>query len=119
MGVEVIRPDSVNSDEARAAIGAANPEAVAICAFGAYIREPLLSEHPMWNVHPSLLPRWRGAAPIERAIEAGGASTGVPIMRPTAQPDAGPVCLPAREPTRPAAATAPRPGRPEPAARCP
>ena len=47
----------------------------------------------MLNVHPSLLPRWRGAAPIERAIEAGDAKTGVCIMRPIAEMDAGPVCL--------------------------
>src|SRR4051794_32229760 len=101
LGIELLQPESVNSDEARAAIAAADPEAVAICAFGAYIREPLLSEHPMWNVHPSLLPRWRGAAPIERAIEAGDAVTGVTIMRPTAELDAGPVCLQAEEPIRP------------------
>jgi methionyl-tRNA formyltransferase len=44
-------------------------------------------------VHPSLLPRWRGAAPIERAIEAGDEETGVTIMRPTAELDAGPMCL--------------------------
>ena len=54
------------------------------------------SEHPMWNVHPSLLPRWRGAAPIERAIDAGDSETGVSIMRPTAEMDAGPVCLQSR-----------------------
>ena len=42
-----------------------------VCAFGQLIREPLLSELPILNVHPSLLPRWRGAAPIERAIMAG------------------------------------------------
>src|SRR4051812_21897936 len=98
LGIEVIQPDSVNSDEAREAIAAARPEGVAICAFGALIREPLLSEHPMWNVHPSLLPRWRGAAPIERAIEAGDEVTGVTIMRPTAEMDAGPMCLQAEEP---------------------
>jgi methionyl-tRNA formyltransferase len=101
LGIEVIQPDSVNSDEARAAIAAARPDGVAICAFGALIREPLLSEHPMWNVHPSLLPRWRGAAPIERAIEAGDAVTGVTIMRPTAEMDAGPICLQADEAIRP------------------
>jgi methionyl-tRNA formyltransferase len=101
LGIEVIQPESVNSDEARSAITAAEPEAVAICAFGAYIKEPLLSEHPMWNVHPSLLPRWRGAAPIERAIEAGDPVTGVTIMRPTAEMDAGPVCLQGEEPILP------------------
>jgi methionyl-tRNA formyltransferase len=77
------------------------PEEVLICAFGALIKEPLLSEHPMLNVHPSLLPRWRGAAPIERAIEAGDQITGVTIMRPTAELDAGPICLQRDEPIRP------------------
>jgi methionyl-tRNA formyltransferase len=101
LGIELIQPDSVNSEEARAAISAARPDAVAICAFGAYLREPLLSEHPFWNVHPSLLPRWRGAAPIERAIMAGDAKTGVTIMRPTAEMDAGPMCLQADEEIRP------------------
>jgi methionyl-tRNA formyltransferase len=93
LGLDLLQPDSVNSDEARAAIAAVKPDAVLICAFGALIREPLLSAHPMLNVHPSLLPRWRGAAPVERAIEAGDATTGVSIMRPTEEMDAGPVCL--------------------------
>ena len=101
LGIDVLQPDSVNSDEARAAISAAHPDAVLICAFGALIKEPLLSEHPMLNVHPSLLPRWRGAAPIERAIEAGDERTGVSIMRPTAEMDAGPVCLQDGEPIHP------------------
>jgi methionyl-tRNA formyltransferase len=102
LGLEVFQPDSVNSEEARARIGATRPDEVLICAFGALIREPLLSEHAMLNVHPSLLPRWRGAAPIERAIEAGDALTGVTIMRPIAELDAGPMCLQRVEPIRPA-----------------
>ena len=69
-----------------------------ICAYGALVKEPLLSAHEMLNVHPSLLPRWRGAAPIERAIEAGDEETGVTIMRPTAELDAGPICLQRSEP---------------------
>jgi methionyl-tRNA formyltransferase len=91
LGIDLIQPDSVNSDEARAAISAAEPDAVAICAFGAYLRDPLLTEHPFWNVHPSLLPRWRGAAPIERALMAGDARTGVTIHRTTPELDAGPI----------------------------
>jgi methionyl-tRNA formyltransferase len=98
LGIQLIQPESVNSEEARAAIAAAAPEAVCICAYGALLKEPLLSEHPMLNVHPSLLPRWRGAAPIERAIEAGDEETGVSIMRPIAEMDAGPVCLARLEP---------------------
>jgi methionyl-tRNA formyltransferase len=98
LGLELYQPDSVNSDEARERISAASPDEVLICAFGALIKEPLLSEHPMLNVHPSLLPRWRGAAPIERAIEAGDEVTGVTIMRPIAELDAGPMCLKREEP---------------------
>src|SRR4051794_7418046 len=98
LGIELIQPDSVNSEDARAAIADVQPDAVLICAFGALIKEPLLSEHPMLNVHPSLLPRWRGAAPVERAIEAGDAVTGVSIMRPVEEMDAGPVCLQREEP---------------------
>jgi len=98
LGIEVIQPESVNDEEARERIGRESPEAVCVCAFGALIREPLLSDHDMLNVHPSLLPRWRGAAPIERAIEAGDAETGVSIMRPTAELDEGPVHLQRCEP---------------------
>jgi methionyl-tRNA formyltransferase len=82
LGLEVFQPDSVNSPEAIERIAEAAPASVCICAFGALIKEPLLSAYPMYNVHPSLLPRWRGAAPIERAIAAGDTETGVTIMRP-------------------------------------
>jgi methionyl-tRNA formyltransferase len=93
LGIEVFQPESVNDDAARARITAAEPDVVCVCAFGALIKEPLLSEHLMLNVHPSLLPRWRGAAPIERAIMAGDTRTGVSIMLVTAGLDSGPVCL--------------------------
>ena len=93
LGIETIQPEDVNAEETRAAISDAAPEAVVVCAYGALLKEPLLSEHELFNVHPSLLPRWRGAAPIERAIASGDEETGVSIMRPTAEFDAGPVCL--------------------------
>jgi methionyl-tRNA formyltransferase len=101
LGLEVFQPDSVNDEDARARISAAAPETVCVCAFGALIKEPLLSEHLMLNVHPSLLPRWRGAAPVERAIMAGDAETGVSIMRVSAGLDSGPVCLVGTEPIGP------------------
>ena len=101
LGIEIFQPDSVNSDEGRARIREADPEEVLICAYGALIKEPLLSEHPMLNVHPSLLPRWRGAAPIERTIEAGDTVTGVTIMRPIAELDAGPMCIQRETPVEP------------------
>ena len=88
----------MNEPRARERIAQAQPEAVVVCAFGALVKEPLLSEHELLNVHPSLLPRWRGAAPIERAIMAGDDCTGVSIMRLTAGLDSGPVCLTVAEP---------------------
>ena len=92
LGIELAQPASVNDEQARARIAAERPQAVVVCAFGALIREPLLSDHELLNVHPSLLPRWRGAAPIERAIMAGDERSGVSIMRVTAGLDSGPVC---------------------------
>jgi methionyl-tRNA formyltransferase len=93
LGIEVAQPESVNTDEVRDRIAATGAEVVAVCAFGALIKEPLLSGFELINVHPSLLPRWRGAAPVERAIMAGDEQTGVSIMRVTEGLDAGPVCL--------------------------
>ncbi len=97
----LLQPEDVNGPDASARIAADEPDAVIVCAFGALIREPLLSAHEILNVHPSLLPRWRGAAPIERAIMAGDAETGVSIMRLTAGLDSGPVCLQQAEPILP------------------
>ena len=66
-------------------------ERVVVCAYGLYIPSRLL-ERSLWlNVHPSLLPRWRGAAPVERAIMAGDAETGVTIHETVAELDAGPI----------------------------
>jgi methionyl-tRNA formyltransferase len=101
LGLELFQPESVNDESARERIGDARPEAVVVCAFGSLIKEPLLSEYPMINVHPSLLPRWRGAAPIERAIMAGDEVTGVSIMHVTAGLDSGPVSLQETEPITP------------------
>ena len=118
LGIPLEQPESVNDSNARALIAQAGRarlgtslgaggakggprQTVIVCAFGALIKEPLLSEHELLNVHPSLLPRWRGAAPIERAIMAGDAETGVSIMRLTAGLDSGPVCLAATEPILP------------------
>ena len=97
LGIDVEQPESVNDEATRARLTELQPEAICVCAYGALIKEPLLSEHLMLNVHPSLLPRWRGAAPIERSIMAGDQETGVSIMRVTAGLDSGPVCAQARE----------------------
>jgi methionyl-tRNA formyltransferase len=69
----------------------AEVDRMVVCAYGLYI-PPRLLERTLWmNVHPSLLPRWRGAAPVERAILAGDAQTGVTIHETVAELDAGPV----------------------------
>jgi methionyl-tRNA formyltransferase len=66
-------------------------DAVIVCAYGLYI-PPALLDQTLWvNVHPSLLPRWRGAAPVERAILAGDEQTGVTIHRTVEALDAGPI----------------------------
>jgi methionyl-tRNA formyltransferase len=91
--IELLQAASVNDEEPLARLREARPQAAAVCAFGQLIREPLLSAQPILNVHPSLLPRWRGAAPIERAIMAGDERTGVSVMRLTEGLDSGPVGL--------------------------
>jgi methionyl-tRNA formyltransferase len=93
--IEVFQPEDVNAAD----LG--EPDAIVLCAYGAIIREPLLSLRPILNLHPSLLPRWRGAAPIERAIMAGDDTTGVSIMRLVEGLDSGPVCLAEPEPITP------------------
>jgi methionyl-tRNA formyltransferase len=98
LGLESIAPEALHAPEALERIAAATPDALVVCAFGVLIREPLLSAYEILNVHPSLLPRWRGAAPVERAIMAGDTETGVSIMRLTEGLDSGPVCLQARTP---------------------
>jgi methionyl-tRNA formyltransferase len=101
LGLELYQPESINTDEARDRVAAAGADVVVVCAFGALIKEPLLSDFELINVHPSLLPRWRGAAPVERAIMAGDEQTGVSIMRVTEGLDSGPVCLAQPEPITP------------------
>jgi methionyl-tRNA formyltransferase len=93
LGTDLLQAESVNDEAALERIRAAAPEALLVCAFGQLIREPLLSLTEILNVHPSLLPRWRGAAPIERAIMARDPETGVCVMRLTAGLDSGPVAL--------------------------
>ncbi len=95
-GIELLQAENVNDEAALERIRAVAPEAILVCAFGQLIREPLLSLAEMLNVHPSLLPRWRGAAPIERAIMARDPKTGVCVMRLTAGLDSGPVALRAK-----------------------
>ena len=91
--IGLLQTASVNEPDSSARIRAAEPRVGTVCAFGQLIREPLLSELPMFNAHPSLLPRWRGAAPIERAIMARDETTGVSVIRLVEALDAGQVAL--------------------------
>jgi methionyl-tRNA formyltransferase len=93
LGLGLLQAENVNEETTLGRIRAAEPEAVIVCAFGQLIREPLLSGFAILNVHPSLLPRWRGAAPIERAIMARDDITGICVMHLTAGLDSGPVAL--------------------------
>jgi len=84
LGLEVRQPESVADFDPE-------EDVVVLAAYGALIPEPVL-ERALWlNVHPSLLPRWRGAAPIERALMAGDRETGATIIKLVAELDAGPI----------------------------
>jgi methionyl-tRNA formyltransferase len=90
LGIDLLQPERLG--DVAGEIAAVQPAMVCVCAYGALVREPLVSTYEILNVHPSRLPRWRGAAPIERAIMAGDEETGVSIMRLTAGLDSGPIC---------------------------
>ncbi len=85
LGIPVLQPER---PEPGLALGA---PVVVVCAYGLLLPEELLSERTWLNVHPSLLPRWRGAAPVERAILAGDTETGVTIHETVKELDAGPI----------------------------
>lgn len=93
LGVPVQQPDSLKDDAAFAALAALEPEVMVVVAYGMLL-PPRVLELPRYgclNVHASLLPRWRGAAPIARAILAGDNETGVTIMQMDAGLDTGPM----------------------------
>jgi methionyl-tRNA formyltransferase len=98
LGIELHQTDRISEVDSVERIQAGGVEVGVVCAFGQLIREPLLSELEMLNVHPSLVPRWRGAAPIERALMAGDPETGVTIMRVEKGLDSGAVALAERVP---------------------
>jgi methionyl-tRNA formyltransferase len=91
--VEVYQPESVNTPEALAWLHSLQPDAIIVAAFGQILRPPVLALPPLGciNIHASLLPRWRGAAPIQAAILAGDAQTGVTLMQMDRGMDTGPI----------------------------
>ena len=91
LGLSVAQPSSLRNEEAERLLQAQNADVMVVAAYGLILPEPILTipRHGCLNIHASLLPRWRGAAPIQRAIEAGAAETGVCIMQMDAGLDTG------------------------------
>ncbi len=93
-GIEVRTPASLKSPEEQARFAALDVDAAVVVAYGLLLPKPVLDapRRGCFNVHASLLPRWRGAAPIQRAIMSGDAESGVTIMRMEEGLDTGPMC---------------------------
>lgn len=92
-GLAVHQPETLRDEAARNTLSDLAPDLLVVAAYGLILPENILAvpTRDCWNIHASLLPRWRGAAPIQRAIEAGDRRTGVCIMRMEAGLDTGPV----------------------------
>jgi len=93
LNLPVLTPQTVNTEEFRAQIAALRPQSAAVVAFGQILGQKFLDLFPLGavNVHGSLLPRWRGAAPIQRAVMAGDLETGVALQIIVRKLDAGPL----------------------------
>jgi methionyl-tRNA formyltransferase len=94
-GIPVLQPETLRNPDTQAALRALAPDIMVVVAYGLILPRAVLAipRHGCWNVHASLLPRWRGAAPIQRAIEAGDTESGVCLMQMEAGLDTGPVIL--------------------------
>ncbi|RKQ69997.1 methionyl-tRNA formyltransferase [Oceanibaculum indicum] len=94
-GIDVRTPKSLRNAEAQAAFAALNLDCAVVVAYGLILPKPILEAPRLGcvNIHASLLPRWRGAAPIQRAVQAGDAESGVTIMQMDEGLDTGPMLL--------------------------
>ena len=94
-GIPVLQPETLKRKESQQALRDLAPDLMIVVAYGLILPRTVLEipRFGCWNVHASILPRWRGAAPIQRAIEAGDAETGVCLMQMEAGLDTGPVLL--------------------------
>ena len=99
-GVPVRQPPTLRDATAQAELAALRPDLMIVIAYGLILPKKVLAipRYGCWNVHASLLPRWRGAAPIQRALLTGDAETGVCLMQMAAGLDTGPVLLRASTP---------------------
>ena len=107
LGIPIHTPNTLREPEAAAAMEVRGADAAVVVAYGLILPQTILDVFPLgcFNVHASLLPRWRGAAPIHRAVMAGDAETGVAVMRMEAGLDTGPVAMVERVPIGPDATT--------------
>ncbi|MDI1252165.1 methionyl-tRNA formyltransferase [Thermomonas sp.] len=94
-GIPVLQPENFKDALSKDALRALKPDLLVVVAYGLILPQSVLGipTHGCWNVHASLLPRWRGAAPIQRAIQAGDSHTGVCLMQMEKGLDTGPVLL--------------------------
>jgi methionyl-tRNA formyltransferase len=106
-GLPILTPSTLRSDDAAAAMRAHGADAAVVVAYGLILPKPILDAFPLgaFNVHASLLPRWRGAAPIHRAVMAGDKVTGVTIMKMAEGLDTGPIVQQRRVAVAPDATT--------------
>jgi methionyl-tRNA formyltransferase len=102
-GLSIFTPKTLRGDEAAAAMRAHGADAAVVVAYGLILPKPILDAFPLgcFNLHASLLPRWRGAAPIQRAIMAGDRETGVIVMKMEEGLDTGPIAMERRVPIGP------------------
>jgi methionyl-tRNA formyltransferase len=94
-GIPVVQPERLRDPATHAPLTEAAPDVLVVAAYGLILPQAVLDipRHGCINIHASLLPRWRGAAPIQRAIEAGDAETGITVMRMEAGLDTGPMLI--------------------------
>jgi len=106
-GLPILTPKTLKQDDAVGAICAHGADAAVVIAYGLILPKPVLDAFPLgcFNLHASLLPRWRGAAPIHRAIMAGDTETGVMVMKMEEGLDTGPIALAERVPIGPDSTT--------------
>ncbi len=103
LGIRVFQPQSFRDPEAVAELAGVDPDLIVVAAYGRILARAVLDmpRHPVVNVHPSLLPRWRGPSPVAAAILAGDRETGVSIMKLVEEMDAGPILAARPFPTAP------------------
>jgi methionyl-tRNA formyltransferase len=94
-GLPILTPKTLRTDDAAGAVRALGADAAVVVAYGLILPKPILEAFALgcFNLHASLLPRWRGAAPIQRAVMAGDRETGVTVMRMAEGLDTGPMAM--------------------------